>query len=101
VVLFINHNHNIHIRYAPGGGTNNIVAMWTLLETTKENNLNKLQVFGDSKMEIDWVRGKISIQNPNLENILKEIKLNFRAFEWLSFHHVLRDLNSKADKLSK
>jgi hypothetical protein len=32
---------------------------------------------------------------------LKEIKLNFRAFEWLSFHHVLRELNSKADELSK
>jgi ribonuclease HI len=72
VVLFISHNHYIHIRYAPGGETNNraeLIAMWTLLETGKENNLNKLQVFGDSKMATEWARDKISIQNPNLENI--------------------------------
>jgi ribonuclease HI len=103
-ILFINHNHSIHIRYAPGGGTNNrveLISLWTLLEAAKENNLSKLQVFGDSKMEIDWSRGNISIQNPNLASTMRENKLNFRAFEWLSFHHILRELNSKANELSK
>jgi len=63
--------------------------------------MSKLQVFGDSKMEIDWSRGNISIQNPNLASTMRENKLNFRAFEWLSFHHILRELNSKANELSK
>jgi hypothetical protein len=41
-----------------------------------------------------------SIKNPSLANILRDIKLTFRAFERLSFHHILGDFNSKADKLS-
>jgi hypothetical protein len=52
-------------------------------------------------MEIDWARGNIFIQNPNLDSILRVIKLNFRDFEWFSFHHILCELNSKEDELSK
>jgi hypothetical protein len=47
-----------------------LIALWTLLEMTKENNITKLQDFGDSKMEIDWANAKISIHNPNLANIM-------------------------------
>jgi ribonuclease HI len=104
VVLFINHSHYIHIRYSLGGGTNNrveLIALWTLLETTKEKNMTKLQVFGDSKLVIDWERGQNNIQNPRLASILRDIKLTFRNFEWLSFHHIPRELNTKADELSK
>jgi ribonuclease HI len=104
VVLFISHSHYIHIGYAPGGGTNNraeLIALWTLLETTKEKNLTKLQVFGDSKLVIDWARGLNNIQNPRLASILRDIKLTFRDFEWNSFQHILRELNTKADGLSK
>jgi ribonuclease HI len=104
VVLFISHSHYIHIRYSPGGGTNNraeLIALWTLLETAKEKNMTKLQVFGDSKLVIDWERGQNNIQNPRLASILRDIKLTFRNFEWLSFQHILRELNTKADELSK
>jgi len=52
-------------------------------------------------MAIDWANGKISIQNPNLATIMGDIKLNFRAFEQLTFHYILRELNAKADELSK
>jgi ribonuclease HI len=104
VVLFIIHSHYIHIRYSPGGRTNNraeLIALWTLLETTKEKNMTKLQVFGDSKLVIDWARGQNNIQNPRLASILRDIKLTFRNFKWLSFQHILRELNTKADELSK
>lgn len=104
VVPFLSHSHYIHIRYTPGGGTNSraeLIALWTLLEAEKEKNVTKLQVFGYSKMAIDWANGKISMQNPNLATIMRDIKLNFRAFEQLTFHHILRELNTKADELSK
>jgi hypothetical protein len=64
VVLLINQNHYIYIRYAPGGGTNNrveLIALWTLLETTKQKDIRKLHVLGDSKLAIDWAQGKLSI----------------------------------------
>jgi hypothetical protein len=32
---------------------------------------------------------------------MREIQLAFQSFECLSFHHILRELNNKADKLSK
>jgi hypothetical protein len=50
---------------------------------------------------IDWARGINNIQNPRLASLLRDIKLTFRDFEWLSFQHILRELNSKADELSK
>jgi hypothetical protein len=58
-------------------------------------------MFGDSKLVIDWARGQNNIQNPRLASILRDIKLTFRNFEWLSFQHILRELNTKADELSK
>jgi hypothetical protein len=71
------------------------------LETTKEKNIEKLQVFGDSKMVIVWASEKISIQNPSMATIVRDIKLNYRAFGRLSFHHILWELNTKANELSK
>jgi hypothetical protein len=38
VVMFLSHSHYIHIRYTPGGGTNNreeLISLWTLLKITK------------------------------------------------------------------
>lgn len=104
VVLFINQSHYVHIRYASGGGANNrveFVSLWTLLEVAKRKDLRKLQVLGDSKLVIDWAQGKVNVQNTKLANVLREIKLAFQSFKWLSFHHVLRELNSKANELSE
>jgi len=44
--------------------------MWTLLEMKTQKDIKKLQVMGDSKLEINWAQGKLEIQNVNLENIL-------------------------------
>jgi hypothetical protein len=78
-----------------------MTALWSLLEAAKEKKLTKLQVFEDSKMAINWANGKTTIQNPNLESIMKDIKLSFRAFERIIYHHILCELNSKATDLSK
>jgi ribonuclease HI len=84
--------------------TNNraeLIGLWNLLEAAKENDIQRLRVFVDSKMVIDWAMNKINIQNIRLEPIMREIRETFNSFSWLSFHHILRELNSKADKLSK
>jgi hypothetical protein len=33
--------------------------------------------------------------------LLRDIKLTFKDFEWISFQHILRVLKTKADELSK
>jgi ribonuclease HI len=99
VVLYIIHNHYIFIRYVLGQGSNNraeFIALWTLLETTKEKNVSKLQVMGDSKLVIDWANGKIFVQDIRTQNILRDIKLACHSFEWISFLHILRELNIKS-----
>jgi len=104
VVLFLNLNHYIYIRYAPSGGSNNkakLVALCNLLKKTKQKDIRKLQVMGDSKLVIDWAKGKFFIQNITLANILRDIRLSFQSFDWLSFQHILRELNVKVDELSK
>jgi hypothetical protein len=50
---------------------------------------------------IDWANGKNSTQDIILQNIMRDIKLTFRSFERLSFHHILHNMNSKVDELSK
>jgi len=102
--MYIIHNHYIHIRYLRGGKTNNreeLIALWTLLETTKETNMINVQVFDDSKPVIDWERDQNNIQNPRLASVLRDIKLIFRKFECISFQHILRELNTKEDEISK
>ena len=104
VVLFINNNHYIHISYAPGLGTNNreeFIALWTLIERAKKKDVRKLHVMGDSKLVIDWERGKNSAQDIHLSTILRDIKATFQTFEWISFSHILQELKTKADELSK
>jgi hypothetical protein len=58
-------------------------------------------VFGDSKLLIGWERDQNNIRNPRLASIIRDIELIFGNFEWISFQHILRELNTKADELSK
>jgi hypothetical protein len=80
VILYINHNHYMFIRYALSVGTNNIVefiALWTLLETTIKKDIKKIQVMGDSKLVIDWARQKNSTQDFRLAPIMRDIKHDY------------------------
>jgi ribonuclease HI len=105
VVLYLNHNHYIFIGYSLGSIMNNkaeITTLWTLLETTKKKDVRKLQVLGDSKLVIECqAQGKIGIQNTSLAPFMREIRLIFHSFKWLSFHHILRELNEKTYEFSK
>jgi hypothetical protein len=78
-----------------------MISLCTLLETTKKKYLNKLQVLKDSKLVIEWAQGRENIQNMRLESIMRDINLAFLSFEWFSFHHILKEINSKTNKLSK
>jgi hypothetical protein len=84
MVLFIDHNHEIHIRYASPIGTNNcaeLIDLWNLLEIKKGKGLRKFQVLGDCKLVFDWAQDKVSIQNTKLATVMREIMLEFQSFE--------------------
>jgi ribonuclease HI len=104
MVLFMNQNHYVHICCAPGTETNNkaeFKALWMLLETAIKKDAKKSQVLGDSKLVNDWVRRNITAQDVRLERLLRDIKLTFQSYEWLSFSHILCELNQKVDEFFK
>jgi len=85
VFLCINHNHYIHVCYAPERGTNDraeFIALRTLLEIASIKDVKKLQIMGDSKLVIDWARKKATISDVRLEPLLRDIKHSMKSFEW-------------------
>jgi hypothetical protein len=71
------------------------------LETAIKKDVKKLHVMGYSKLVIDWAHQKNSARDVRLTPLMRDIKLSFQSFEWLSFNHILQELNEKVDELSK
>ena len=87
-----------------GQATNSRVklsAFWTVLNISKDKQIPRLHIYGDSNMVIDWVNGKRKIRAPHLQYLLKEIQALKPSFELVSFSHIYRELNSEADTLLK
>jgi hypothetical protein len=66
-----------------------------------DRQVKRLQVFGDSKLLMDWENGKSNISNLELGPIFNRIMENKIVFEEVSFAHVYREFNHKVDQLSK
>jgi hypothetical protein len=63
--------------------------------------LQQLQVFGDSKLVIESVKGNISLQNLTLKPLFTEVKFLEINFTMISFTHIYKELNVQAKKWSK
>ena len=85
-------------------GTNNfaeLCALKLLLRLARMHNLDKIQIFGDSQLVINWASGKYKIQNLELALILQEVHYLSDSFDHVSYKHIYRERNSKADLLAK
>jgi ribonuclease HI len=60
----------------------------------------KIIVHGDSKLVIEQMKGKWKINAPNLKPLWEEAQELIKDFKNISFIHIDRSLNSKADKLA-
>jgi ribonuclease HI len=60
-----------------------------------------LQVLGDSKLILDWVNDKNSMENSVLQPLTEKLREVKNQFNSVSFHHMYRELNEFADQLSK
>ena len=84
--------------------TNNkveLVALHLVLNLVINHNITQFQVFGDSKMVVDWVNRKIQINAPHLQQLLRAIKRLLGIFTSFRITHIYRELNMEADGLSK
>ena len=64
--------------------------------------LKNVEIYGDSKLVIQQVKGAWKVKSPNLipiHNAISEL-LNEKTFNEISFNHVLRKYNKRADELA-
>ena len=71
-LLFIADDHFFTFKAGLGSGTNNfaeLLGLKLLLTLSLDNNIKKVQIFGDSQLVLNWAAGKFHIQNIQLVQI--------------------------------
>ena len=56
--------------------------------------MDKIQIFGDSQLVINWASGKYRLLNIELSIFLKDINRFSNYFELVSFKHIYQERNS-------
>jgi ribonuclease HI len=86
-----------------GTATNNVAEYCGLLaglHRARELNIKELKVFGDSNLIIQQVTGKWKVKNATLRAIYNQIKEVEPFFTVISYQHVYRKDNKRADQLA-
>ena len=63
--------------------------------------MDKIQIFGDSQLVINWAAGKFRLLNIELTMILWDVNSIADCFDTVSFRHIYWEQNSAADALAK
>ena len=103
-LLYLDDRHLFQIRWGLGEGTNNkveLLALYMLLIFTNENGVQRIQIFGDSMVIINWINQTQRCHNIHLNPILEEATQLKTTFNQISFTHIFREQNKEADKCSK
>lgn len=64
-------------------------------------HVRKLQVFGNSRVVIDWINGSAGCQVRRLRPLMRQVREFIENMDWFNCKHILHDLNEEADILSK
>jgi hypothetical protein len=67
----------------------------------QNHNIDSLQIYGDSKLVIDWMTDAKVVKDLELLNIGATLKEVSATFQDISFNHIYRENNSEVDHLSK
>ena len=103
-VLYLEEGHFFHARWGLGEGTNNkaeLMALYMLLLLAFEKGIQRLQVFGDSSVTINWINQTLQCHNILLIPILEEAIQLKSIFNSISFAHIYREQNQEANTASK
>jgi ribonuclease HI len=60
-----------------------------------------MQVLGDSKVVIQWLKQEGNLQTISTEGWKRRIKELISTFKNIHFQHIFREANGEADQLSK
>ena len=90
-------------RFVGNKETNNVAEYMGLifgLENAVRMGIIKLDVKGDSMLVIQQLSGKYKVKNPKMIQLFAEAKQHEKNFVTITYEHVYRDENKRADELS-
>lgn len=63
-------------------------------------SIKNVKVYGDSQLVIKQMRGEYAVKNERLKKLYDDARKLINEFESISFDHVLRAKNARADQLA-
>ena len=90
-------------KYLGSSVTNNCAEYSALilgLEAAIENQIDTLDVYGDSILVIQQMKNFYKVKNPNLLSLHEKASLLSKHFHSITYTHVLRQHNKRADSLA-
>ena len=103
-IIYLDLGIHFHFWWEGGQGTNNktkIMALWGVMLVTKWLSIEKITVFDDRKVIIDWVNDFTKFTPSILENWMRSIVIMTINFQEVQLQHIYREQNWRADVLSK
>ena len=85
-----------------GVATNNVAeyqALLTGLELAERAGAREVEILSDSELLVRQMRGEYRVKNEGLKTLYEEAKGRMDAFDHISFRHVSREDNTRADAL--
>ena len=86
-----------------GVATNNVAEYNGLLAALKwavDHGQQKVQVRADSELLVKQMRGEYRVKHPGLQPLAARARLLIGQLDDVTFHHVRREQNKEADRLS-
>ena len=86
-----------------GNMTNNVAEYCGLiqgLELCIKNNINEINVYGDSMLILEQMKGKWRVKSDNLIPYWQQAKNLEKKFSKITYNHVYRKNNKRADQLA-
>ena len=86
-----------------GRATNNIVEYSVVLELLTEAinlGIRELLVYLDSQLVVSQLNGHYSVKNPSILRLYLRIRLLERNFDYITYHHIPRHLNTLTDAVA-
>ena len=103
VIYKINGTELLTYKAYIGEHTNNVAEYFGLLVGLRhcvEQNIKHLNVYGDSKLVIEQVKGNWKVRNENLKKIHQPIVELVKKFDLIKLTHIYRKNNKRADQLA-
>lgn len=103
VIYKFNKEISTKIQFVGNNETNNAAEYTGLIIGLKDAinlGIKVLSVEGDSMLVIKQMKGEFKVKSANLIDLYNQAKLLEKEFEYITFKHIYRENNKRADELS-